>query len=165
VADDPRNSPHPFDIQTIRALVQLMSRHELSEIDLREGEQRIRLCRGGLPVAVEPAKIVMAQQPHAPAAPTAPQAIAPAEKPSAKHLHEIKSPTIGTFYSQPEPGASAYVAVGTKVTPNTVVGLIEAMKVFNEITAGCSGTVVEILVENQQAVDYNQLLFRVDPSV
>lgn len=164
MADDARNTPHPFDIQTIRALVQLMSRHELSEIDLREGEHRIRLCRGGSVISADPGKIIMAQQPHAPAADTAPTS-APAEKAPAKHFHEIKSPTIGTFYSQPEPGASPYVSVGTKVTPTTVVGLIEAMKVFNEITAGCNGTVVEILVENQQAVDYNQLLFRVDPSV
>ena len=81
-----------------------------------------------------------------------------------KPLKEIKSPTVGTFYAQREPGAPSFVTVGTRVTPSTVVGLIEAMKVYNEIPAECAGTIVEVCVNNKDAVEYNTVLFRVDPS-
>ena len=84
--------------------------------------------------------------------------------PPAKKLIEIKSPTPGTFYSAPKPDAQAYVRAGSKVRPETVVGLIEAMKIFNEINAECNGVIAEILVENQQPVEYGQVLFRVDPT-
>jgi acetyl-CoA carboxylase biotin carboxyl carrier protein len=77
---------------------------------------------------------------------------------------EIKSPTPGTFYTAPNPGADPYVRVGSRVNPNTVVGLIEAMKLFNEIPADCSGVIVEVVVENGQPVEFGQVLFRVDPS-
>jgi acetyl-CoA carboxylase biotin carboxyl carrier protein len=80
-------------------------------------------------------------------------------------LHEIKAETPGTFYAAANPGAEPYVRVGSRVTPTTVVGLIEAMKLFNEVAAGCSGVVAEILVENQQPVEYDQVLFRVDPTL
>jgi acetyl-CoA carboxylase biotin carboxyl carrier protein len=81
-----------------------------------------------------------------------------------KNLIEIKSPTPGTFYSQEKPGSPTYVAVGAKVNPKTVVCQIEAMKLFNEIAAECTGTIVEILIENKQPVEYGQVLFRVDPN-
>ena len=106
-----------------------------------------------------------------PAPPAAPPAAGPAAqtrpaeaaKP-AKTLLEVKSEALGTFYSRPNPESDPYVKVGSKVTAKTVVGLIEAMKMFNEITAGVTGTIAEILVENQQAVEYGTVLFRVDPS-
>ena len=82
-----------------------------------------------------------------------------------RNLIEIKSPAIGTFYAKEKPeAAQPYVSIGSRVTPTTTVGSIEAMKVFSEIPAGCSGVIEEILVENGQAVEYNQVLFRVDPS-
>ena len=101
-------------------------------------------------------------------APSAPavkpdSAPAPAAAPSRK-LVEIKSITPGTFYSASSPEAQPFVRLGSKVTPTTVVGLIEAMKLFNEITAECNGVIAEVLVENQQAVEYGQVLFRVDPT-
>ena len=78
---------------------------------------------------------------------------------------EIKSPTLGTFYARPKPGRRAVTSrVGSASRPTTVVGLIEAMKIFNEITADCTGVIAEILVENQQPVEYGQVLFRVDPT-
>ena len=150
MADDVSRGPSPFDVQTIKSLVALMSRHDLSEIDLREGELRIRLRRGA----------------HGPAPAPAPAAVVPADRPEAdrpgKTLHLIKSPTTGTFYARPKPDAQPYVRVGTRVTPTTVVCQIEAMKIFNEIQAECSGVITEILVENQQPVEYDQPLFRVD---
>jgi acetyl-CoA carboxylase biotin carboxyl carrier protein len=166
VADDASKSPGPFDVPTIKALVALMSRHNLSEIDLREGEVRIRLRRGTRRVVAPPE-----QMSPAPAAPAAPPAPPPAAAPAAaeparpaKELVPIKSPTPGTFYAAPSPNAEPFVRVGSRVTPATVVCVIEAMKIFNEIQAECSGVITEILVENQQPVEYGQVLFRVDPT-
>jgi acetyl-CoA carboxylase biotin carboxyl carrier protein len=79
-------------------------------------------------------------------------------------LLEIKSPTPGTFYASPKPDAEPFVKVGSRVHKDTVVCLIEAMKVFNEITADVEGVIVEVLVQNQQPVEYGQVLFKVDPT-
>src|SRR4051794_15537989 len=107
-----------------------MSKHDISEMDLGEGDCRVRLRRGNRVVTTAMAAPVVAAAP-APATTTAPaQAAAPAEKP-ARHLAEIKSPTIGTFYAQEKEGAKPYVTVGARVGPTTTVGLIEAMKLFS----------------------------------
>ena len=91
---------------------------------------------------------------------------APASKPeaAAKNLISVKSPTPGTFYAAASPGAAPFVQVGGRVTPTTVIGVIEAMKIFNEIQAECTGVVAEICVENQQPVEYGQVLLKVDPT-
>jgi acetyl-CoA carboxylase biotin carboxyl carrier protein len=144
-----------------------MSTHDLSEIDLREGDLRIRLRRGAgdAPVVQTTAPPALAAAPLTPTAalpvPTAPSA---AEPRNAKPLSTIKSPTPGTFYLAASPDAQAFVKVGSRVAPNTVVCVIEAMKIFNEITADCSGVITEVCVDNQQAVEYNQVLFKVDPT-
>ena len=166
MAEESSNIPSPFDVRTIKYLVGLMSRHDLSEIDLREGDLRIRLRRGGDKViAVSPAAAptsVAASEPIAtPSANTSSPSTA--DKP-ARQLVPIKSPTPGTFYSAPTPDTEPFVRVGSRVTPTSVVCIIEAMKIFNEIQAECSGVVTEILVENQQPVEYGQVLFRVDPT-
>jgi acetyl-CoA carboxylase biotin carboxyl carrier protein len=161
-ADDGSKIPSPFDVRTIKDLVTLMSRHDLSEIDLREGDLRIRLRRGprGTVTVSQQASPSPSPAPPSPApAPTN----APAEKPS-RALLPIKSPTPGTFYAAPTPEADAFVRVGSRVTPTTVVCIIEAMKIFNEITADCSGVITEVLVENQQPVEFGQVLFKVDPT-
>ncbi len=165
VADDASKTPSPFDPKTIKYLVGLMSQHDLSEIDLREGELRIRLRRGGREVVVTQTPVVpmAATPPPAPAPAAAPGPRPEAEKP-AKPTTPIKSPTPGTFYASPSPDAEAFVRVGSRVTPTTVVCIIEAMKIFNEITADCTGVVTEVMVENQQPVEYGQVLFKVDPT-
>lgn len=153
------NIPKPFDVRTIKYLIRLMCRNDLTEIDLREGDLRIRLRRGPQGVKQDFTAVPAAAGGLAAAvAPSRP------EEPSAKHLIEIKSPTPGTFYAAPNAESEAYVRVGSRVEPSTVVCLIEAMKVFNEIQAECSGTIVAILVENQQPVEYGQVLFKVDPT-
>lgn len=172
MADDKRDAPRPFDVRTVEYLLKLMSEHELSEIALQEGDQRIRLRKGGLsvavptfaaPVAAAPAPVAHASpapgvntsgSPAASAAPAAP----------AKNYVEIKSPMVGTFYAKPKPDKPDYVAVGAKVTPKTVVCQIEAMKLFNEIAAECSGTVAEVCVKNGDYVEFDTVLFRVEPS-
>jgi acetyl-CoA carboxylase biotin carboxyl carrier protein len=153
------DKPRPFDVRTIRYLVRLMSQHDLSEIDLTEGDLRIRLRRGTrvkLPSALPPAATPAAAPAPAPAT-------APPEKP-AKKLLEIKSQAVGTFYAQREPGAPPFVTVGSRVTPTTVVCIIEAMKVMNEIQAECSGVIGEVCVNNGDFVEWNTVLFRVDPA-
>jgi acetyl-CoA carboxylase biotin carboxyl carrier protein len=167
VAEETPQNPRPFDVAVVRALVGLMSRHDLSEIDLCEGDQRIRLRRGAKTVTVAGPAVALPQAalpaPSPAAAPAAPAAESAPAKP-AKQLQEIKSQLVGTFYASPKPGSPAFVKIGDRVSPTTVVGIIEAMKIFNEITAECSGVITEICVDNQQPVEYEQVLFRVDPS-
>jgi acetyl-CoA carboxylase biotin carboxyl carrier protein len=140
-----------------------MGQHDLSEIDLTEGDRRIRLRRGARVVGAvlpNPHPTQLHAQPAAQA--TLPATAAP-EKP-AKKLLEIKSPTVGTFYAQREPGAPPLVTVGSRVSPTTVVCLIEAMKVYNDVQAECSGVIAEVCVNNKDFVEFNTVLFRVDPT-
>ena len=99
---------------------------------------------------------------HAPL-PGASPAAPPADKP-AKTLIEIKSEGIGIFFAGPKPGAEPFVRLGSRVQPDTVVGMIEAMKLYTELPAGCNGVIVEVLATNEQSVEYGQVLFRVDPT-
>jgi len=166
VADDKRDAPRPFDVRTVEYLLKLMSEHDLAEVDLKEGDQRIRLRKGGsAPVVYAAPQPTSA--PHHTAAPSAPAANpAPASPPPApaKNLIEIKSPMVGTFYSKPDPKKPDFVSKGDKVTPKTVVCTIEAMKTYNPVLAECSGTIAEICVKSGDFVEYNTVLFRVEPS-
>jgi acetyl-CoA carboxylase biotin carboxyl carrier protein len=167
VADEDPKAAGPFDVSNVRALVALMSRHDLSEIDLRQGDQRIRLRRGSL-------KTTIATLPALPAAVPAPPAdarpkpdggkVADVSEAFVKKLIDIKSPTPGTYYARPSPDADVFVKVGSRVEAQTVVCLIEAMKLYTEIQAECAGVITEILVENAQPVEFDQVLFRVDPT-
>lgn len=143
-----------FEVTKIRELIELMQEHELSEVDLKQADQRIRLRRGNdQQIAYAPAPAAAA-----PAAAAAPVPEAPADDPN---MVFIESPTIGTFYSKPKPESDNYVKPGDMVTPDTVVCIVEAMKMFNEITAGVSGKIVECLVANEEPVDNNKPLFKV----
>lgn len=172
MADDNRDSPRPFDVRTVEYLLKLMTEHDLAEVDLKEGDQRIRLRKGAsIPAGFLPAP---AAYPSAAVANPAPNAAAPAagNTPAtpplpaapARNLLEIKSPMVGTFYSRPKPDKPDFVTVGAAVTPNTVVCLIEAMKLYNDIKADVSGKIAEVCVNNGDFVEYNQVLFRVEPS-
>lgn len=149
-----------FDLSRIKQLVRLMRDNDLSEIDMQQENSRLRLRRGTTQVvAAAPAPI-----PVAAAAPVPTAEQAPAAKPAAapSSLTEIKCPIVGTFYSASSPDVEAFVKVGSRVNADSVVCIVEAMKVFNEIQAGCSGTIREILVENGAPVEYGQVLFRVE---
>ncbi|MEL7496669.1 MAG: acetyl-CoA carboxylase biotin carboxyl carrier protein [Planctomycetota bacterium] len=155
-----KTSESVFEVDKIRELIELMQEHELSEVDLRQSDQRIRLRRGNDAVVYSaPAPVAAAPAAVAPAA--AAESAAPAED---TNVVMIESPTIGTFYSKPKPEAPDYVKVGDVVTPDTVVCIVEAMKMFNEIPAGVSGTIVEVLVANGDPVDNNKPLFKVSPN-
>ncbi len=144
-----------FDVDRIRQIIELMEQHELVEVDLQEGEEKIKLKRGGA--------VPMVAAPVAAAAP-APVAAAPA--PAADNTAgttTINAPMVGTFYAKANPESPAFVKVGDRVSADTIVCIVEAMKVFNEIPAECSGTIVEVLVSDQQAVDFGKPMFRIQP--
>jgi acetyl-CoA carboxylase biotin carboxyl carrier protein len=166
VADDKRDAPRPFDVRTVEYLLNLMSQHDLSEVDLKEGDQRIRLRKGSAAIlypththAPTPAPAVAVSP--SPTIPTTPPATPAAQ---AKTLLDIKSPMVGTFYSKPDPKKPDFVTIGARVTPKTVVCTIEAMKLYNEVQADCTGTVAEICVKSGDFVEYGAVLFRIDPS-
>jgi acetyl-CoA carboxylase biotin carboxyl carrier protein len=153
-----------FDLGRIRDLIELMKEFDLNEIDLRQQEQRIRLCRGGPPVA----PVFAAPQPAAVSAPAAASSPAPAsESPRPAedaNLVLIRSPMVGTFYSRANPKAEPFVKVGDRVDKETTICIVEAMKVFNEIPAEISGRVVAVLVDDEEAVDFGRPLFKIDTS-
>jgi acetyl-CoA carboxylase biotin carboxyl carrier protein len=150
-----------FDVDRIRRLVELMEQHDLREVDLRQAEQRIRLCRGAEIVMASPTPMAQAAAPQA-AAP-APVATAPVATPESEaHIVVVKSPMVGTFYARPNPKAEAYVKIGDMVTPETTLCIIEAMKVFNEIPAETRGKVIAVLVDDETPVDHGRPLFKID---
>jgi acetyl-CoA carboxylase biotin carboxyl carrier protein len=152
-----------FDVRKIRQLVALMKDHELSEIDIQQGDVRIQLRRAGVSVMAGPVpQMVMAAPPPAVRAAEIPAAEAPAAKEDSRFA-VVKSPMVGTFYSAPDPDSPPYVKVGDHVGPETTVCIVEAMKVFNQIPAELSGKVGAVLVENGQPVEFGQPLYRVDP--
>ena len=150
-----------FDVKQVRELIELMEAHDLNEVDLKQADQRIRLRRGG----DGPVAYAAAPAPVAPAAVAAPVADAGGTATSAPAVDDntelILSPTIGTYYSRPKPDAPEFLKVGDTVNPDTIICLVEAMKMFNEIPAGVSGTVVEILAKNEQAVHVDMPLIRI----
>jgi acetyl-CoA carboxylase biotin carboxyl carrier protein len=151
-----------FDVRKVRKFIELMNEHDLAEIDLRQNDQRIRLRRGPETVTVA-AMPTMAAAPAAaaPASGGERKAVeAPADSANATF---IRSPMVGTFYSAANPESPAFVKVGDHVGPETTVCILEAMKVFNEIPAECSGRIAAVMAKNGDAIEYNQPLFRVEP--
>ncbi|HZT23143.1 MAG TPA: acetyl-CoA carboxylase biotin carboxyl carrier protein [Verrucomicrobiae bacterium] len=154
-----------MDLKDIKAIIDLMKKNSITEFELERQDSKIRLKRGlnsNPPVQVdEPAPVLGVPMP--PAIPT-PAASAPPPPPATPGEIEIKSPMIGTFYRSPSPEAAAYVEVGSEVNPETVVCIIEAMKVMNEIKAEVKGIITQVLVENAKPVEFGQPLFKVRPS-
>ncbi len=151
----------PADLNQLKQLIDLMVDNDLSRLELREGDSHILLRRGGQPLA--PAAQVPPPLPANvnPPAPAAEPAAPPAE---ADNQTYIRSPMVGTFYAGSEPDAPPFVTPGSNVTPDTVVCLLEAMKVFNEIKAEASGRITKVLVKNAEAVEYDQPLFAIAPA-
>jgi acetyl-CoA carboxylase biotin carboxyl carrier protein len=155
------------DPEKIRMLIEMMSEHDLSEISLRDGEEEVVLKRGGPGEAGESGPPMMSpQMMYAPMPAQAAPAAAPPEAPPPAEdegLIAIKSPMVGTFYAASDPNAPPYVSEGSTVTASTVVCIVEAMKVFNEIKAEVSGTIAKCLVKNEEPVEFGQPLFMVRP--
>jgi acetyl-CoA carboxylase biotin carboxyl carrier protein len=155
-----------MDLKDIKAIIDLMRKNAISEFEMERQDFKIKLKRGasgGIAPVDEPNAVPYALPPAAPAPglPAAAPAPAAAASPS---LLEIKSPMIGTFYRAPSPESPNYVEIGAEVMPETVVCLIEAMKVMNEIKAEAKGVVTHILVENAKPVEFGQPMFRIRPN-
>jgi acetyl-CoA carboxylase biotin carboxyl carrier protein len=154
------------DIKDIKAIIDLMKKNSITEFELERQDSKIRLKRGlnGGNSAVQEDSNPIIPLPMQPSAATpAPPVIAPTV-PAATGEVDIKSPMIGTFYRAPSPEAGNYIEVGGSVTPETVVCIIEAMKVMNEIKAEVKGVVTQVLVENAKPVEFGQPLFKVRPN-
>jgi len=148
-----------LDLKAIKQVVDMMKRSEISEFEIEEKDFKLRLCRKNGETQIIHAAAPLAA---APAAPAAPAPAAPAAAPLEEQgISMVKSPMVGTFYTAASPESPAFAKVGTKVGADSIVCIIEAMKVMNEIQSEISGTITEILVENGAAVEYGQPLFKV----
>ncbi|MEC7565793.1 MAG: acetyl-CoA carboxylase biotin carboxyl carrier protein [Planctomycetota bacterium] len=149
-------SGNVFDIDRLHQYVEFMKENDITEIDLEQNGEKIRLSRSG------------ATMPVAASAP-APAASSPAapidEEVDESHIVTINSPMVGTFYERPNPESDPYIKVGDMVTAESTVCIIEAMKVFNELQAEVRGKIVAVLVDDQSPVDVGKPLFKVDTSV
>jgi len=154
-----------IDIDRLRQLVDLMVEHDLTEVDVSDEDQSITIKRGaGGAFQVFPQTQAHAAQP-ASGAPAAQGQDAPPAKGSADDgLVPIESPMVGTFYSAPDPDSPEFASAGSSVTADSVVCLVEAMKVFNEIKAEVAGTIERVCVKNGDAVEFGQPLFMVRPA-
>jgi len=142
------------DVQLVRELAELLDATNLTEIEVEDGDRKIRVKRrlGGAP------ENVVFQQAPVSAPASAPVAAPVAEAPAETHANAVRSPMVGTCYLSPEPGAPAFVKVGDSVKAGQTLLIVEAMKVMNPITASAAGTVKAVLVENGQPVEYDQPL-------
>jgi len=146
-----------FDAGAIRELAQILRDTDLTEIELVDGEARLRVVRQALVAAPMVAPVAVAAAPVAAAAPAAAVEAADADHPGA-----VTSPMVGVAYLAPEPGAAQFVTVGAKVTQGQTVLLIEAMKTFNQIKAPRAGTVTRILIESGMPVEYGEPLLIIE---
>ena len=143
-----------MDIRKVKKLIELMDESSVGELEIREGEEYVRIARNS-PVAMGPAQQIYAPPPPT-AAPAEPEAAAEPEPEEEGNV--IRSPIVGTFYRASSPGARPFVDVGSTVSEGETVCIIEALKILNQIEADCSGVVREVLVENGAPVEYGQAL-------
>ncbi|MFC5527307.1 acetyl-CoA carboxylase biotin carboxyl carrier protein [Rhodanobacter ginsengisoli] len=147
-----------MDLRKIKKLIDLLEESNLAELEIKEGEEVVRLSRVPKNTAPVAAPVAVAAAPAPVAAPVA----AAVEVPAADALpagHVVKAPMVGTFYASASPGTPAFVKVGQQVKAGETLGIIEAMKMFNQIEADVAGTVQAILVENGQPVEFDEPMF------
>lgn len=154
-----------MDLRDIKAIIDLMRKNSISEFELEKQDFKIRLKRGGnggaiVPGTVDDAPLIPVATAANPPVVVAPAAVAPVT--SGNEL-EIKAPMVGTFYRAPSPESAPYVEVGSELNAETVICIIEAMKVMNEIKAEVRGVVTQVLVENGKPVEFGQPLFKYRP--
>ena len=161
-----------IDLRYLKKVLEMLDESTVDSLEITSDKgMKLRVSksptlRGGAVMGTQMMAAPMAMAP-APAVAAVATAAAPAvetPKPTSTLL-EVKSPMVGTFYSKPEPGANAYASVGTRVTQGQILCIIEAMKIMNEIECEVSGTIVDVAVQDLSAVEYGQVLFRVDPNV
>ena len=157
-----------MDIRKVKKLIELLEESGIGEIEIKEGEESVRISRGVSHAPAAPASYAVAPPPAAPApvAAAAPPAAAasepePASTGSGVSGNVVKSPMVGTFYRSPSPSSPAFVDVGATVKAGDVLCIVEAMKMMNQIEADVSGTIEAVLVENGEPVEFDQPLFSI----
>ena len=154
-----------MDLKDIKAIIDLMRKNSVSEFELEKEGFKIRLKRAGSSNIPASQYDDVPSVTYAPLNPGVQSALPPAPPPApSTNEVEIKSPMIGTFYRTPSPESASYVEVGTEVNPETVVCIIEAMKVMNEIKAEVKGVITQVLVENAKPVEFGQPMFKARPA-
>ena len=154
-----------MDIRKVKKLIELLEESGISELEINEGEESVRISKhptgSAAPVSYMPPPVAAPAPAAAPAAPAA----APAEETGGDNIpsgHAVTSPMVGTFYSSPSPGAKPFVSVGDSVNEGDTICIIEAMKILNQIEADASGTVKAVLVDNAQPVEFGQPLIIIE---
>lgn len=148
-----------MDIRKVKKLIELLEESGIAEIEIKEGEESVRISRNSANVA---APVQYAAAPPMPAAAAAPAAEASSEESNIVSGHQVTSPMVGTYYEAPSPGAAAFTEVGKQVKEGDVLCIIEAMKMLNQIESDKSGTVKAILADNGQPVEFGQPLFVIE---
>lgn len=151
-----------MDLRKLKTLIDLVADSNITELEVTEGEEKVKIVKGGAVQQSTAAAVTMPALIASPSLPVTVAAAAPAAAPSPSATPQgniIKSPMVGTFYAAPAPDKSDFVAVGSSVKSSQTVCIIEAMKLLNEIEAGFDGTITEILVQNGSAVEFGQPLF------
>ena len=147
-----------MDIRKVKKLIELMEESDITEMEVREGDDMVRICRGGAPSAVPATAPAPAAATAAPVTHTIPAAAAPA----VPEGEVLPAPMVGTFYRAPAPGADPFVDTGQDVKEGDTLCIIESMKMMNHIKAERAGRIVAILVENEEPVEFDQPLFVLD---
>ena len=150
-----------MDLRKLKTLIDLVAESGVSELEVTEGEDKVRIVKNPAPIAAPLQQVYAAAPAAAPAAPAPAAAAAPTAEaaPAEPTGHAVKSPMVGTFYRSPTPGADSFVKIGDTVKEGQTLCIIEAMKLLNEIESDKSGVVKEILCENGQGVEFGQALF------
>lgn len=148
-----------MDIRKIKKLIELLEESNIEELEIKEGEESVRISRGSKSVMAPPMQTYIQPQamPAAPAPVTAPVQTAPEAAPASSG-YQLKSPMVGTFYLSPSPGAPAFISVGQSVKVGDVICIVEAMKMMNQIEADKSGVIEAILVDDGEPVEFDQPL-------
>ncbi len=148
-----------MDIRKVKKLIELLEESNINELEITEGEESVRISRGG-PIAYAAAPVAMAPAVAAPAAvAAAPAAAAPTAAADELSGHVVRSPMVGSYYSSPAPGSPTFVKVGQTVAPGDVLSIIEAMKMMNQIEADKAGTMEAILLEDGETVEFDHPMF------
>ena len=155
-----------MDIRKVKKLIELLEESNINELEITEGEDSVRISRGGpvtysAPPAPAPVAAPVASAPAPVAAAPAAPAPAPAPAPDELSGHVVRSPMVGSFYSAPAPGSPAFVKVGQTVAPGDVLCIIEAMKMMNQIEADKAGTIGAILLEDGEPVEFDQPMYTI----
>ncbi len=152
-----------MDIRKVKKLIELLEESGIAEIEIKEGEESVRISRASSSVPAMPVQYAAAPAPAAPSA--APMAASPESGSEEQNIvsgHQVTSPMVGTFYEAPSPGAAPFTEVGKKVKEGDVLCIIEAMKMLNQIESDKAGTIKAVLVENGQPVEFGQPLFVIE---